>query len=116
MHNEGHLPLVTICNTDIVVSLTNIELDEVASIFQLVHKVRDDREGVCVASSVFIEVAIVLARVKFAIFLFNKEGGEGVGGIQGVDLSSSKVFCEKVFSCLLLIRREQVDLTNLWHE
>ena len=37
--DEGHLPLIAIFDADIVVSPTDIELGEVASVFQLVHEV-----------------------------------------------------------------------------
>ena len=37
--DKSCLPLVTIFDADVVVSPTNIEFSEVASVFQLVHKV-----------------------------------------------------------------------------
>ena len=46
MGDEGRLPLVAIFDTDIVISPMNIKLGEVASIFQLVHEVGNEREGV----------------------------------------------------------------------
>ena len=72
MGDESCLPLVAVFDADIVVSPTNIEFGEVVSIFQLVHKVGDERKGVGIMSGVFIEISVVLARTKFAIFLFDK--------------------------------------------
>ena len=63
---------MTVFDMDIIVTLANIELGEVAGISQLVHEVRDDKEGVCVTGGVFVEVSVVLAGVKFSI-LFDKE-------------------------------------------
>ena len=73
--DESCLSLMTIFDSDIVVSPTNVKLGEVASIFQLVHEVRDEGERVGIMSGVFIEVAVVLAGVEFAIFLLDKEEG-----------------------------------------
>ena len=50
--DEGSLPLVAVLDSKIVVPPTNIELGEVASIFQLVHKVGDeDRKSTRLNSS-----------------------------------------------------------------
>ena len=87
--DEGCLPLVAILNMDVVVSPMNIELGEVVSVFQLVHKVRDEREGVGVTSGVFIEVAVILTRVEFAILLFDKEERGGLGGVGRTNLPDS---------------------------
>ena len=56
MSNESCLPLVAVLDVDVVVSPTNIEFGEVASIFQPIHEVRDEREGVSVMSGVFVEI------------------------------------------------------------
>ena len=37
VHDEGCLPLMTVFDMDIIVSSTNVEFSEVASVFQLVH-------------------------------------------------------------------------------
>ena len=64
----------------------------------------------------FIEVAVVLAGVEFAILLFDKEERGCLGGIGRMDLSGSQVLLKKVFGSLLFIRREQVDFANFWCE
>ena len=87
MGDEGHLPLVTILDADIVVPPMNIELSEVASVFQLVHKVGDERKGVGIAGGMFIEVSVVLAGVEFTIFLFDKEEAGYLGGVGRTNLS-----------------------------
>ena len=86
--DEGSLPLVTIFDADIVVPPMNIKLGEVASVFQLVHEVRDEREGVGVAGGVFIEVAVVLAGVEFTVFLLDKEERGCLEEVGRTDLSS----------------------------
>ena len=87
--NEGCLPLVTILDTDVVISPTNIKLGEVTSIFQLVYEVGDEGEGVGVTGGMFVEVLVVLAGTKFAIFLLDIEEGGCLGGIGRMNLSSS---------------------------
>ena len=116
MHDEGCFPLVAIFDMDIVVSSMNIELGEVVSIFQLVHKVRYEGEGVCIAGGVFIEIPVVLAGTKFVIFLFNKKEGGGLQRVGRLNLPSSKVFLKEVLSGFLFIRGEQVDFAYLRHE
>ena len=88
VHDESRLPLVIIFDADVVVSPTDIELGEVASIFQLVHKARDEREGVGVTGGVFVEVTVVLAGTEFAILFLNKEERRCLGGVKRMDLPS----------------------------
>ena len=81
MSDESHLPLVTVFDTDIIVPPTNVELDEVVSVFQLIYKVRDERERIGIMSGMFIEVLVVLAGMEFSILLFDKEERRGLGGV-----------------------------------
>ena len=67
---------MTILNTDVVISPSNIKLGEVASVFQLIHKVGDEREGVGITSGVFIEVLIVLTGAEFPSFFLTKKKGD----------------------------------------
>ena len=66
--DKSHLPLMTIFDVDIVVPLLNIEFSEVASIFQLVHEVRDERERIGIMGGMFVKVMVVLAGVEFTVF------------------------------------------------
>ena len=87
--DEGCLPLVAILDMDIVVSPTNVKLSEVASIFQLVHKVGNERKGVGIAGGVFIEVSVVLAGAEFTILLLDKEERGCLRGVGRTDLPCS---------------------------
>ena len=89
MCDKSCFPLVAIFDVDIVIPPANIKFGEVASIFQLVHKVRDERERVGISGGMFVEVIIVLARVEFSVLLLDKEEGGCLGGVGGMDLSSS---------------------------
>ena len=79
--DEGSFPLVTVFDTNVIVTPSNIELGEMLSVFQLVHKVGDEGERVSITSGVLIEVAVVLARMEFAILLLDKEEGGGLGRV-----------------------------------
>ena len=114
--DEGSFPLVAVLDSNIVVPPANVEVDKVVNIFQLVHKVRNEREGVGVTGGMFIEVSVVLARVEFAVLLLDKEEEGCLGGVGRMNLSGSQVFLEKVFDSFLFVRRKQVDFGNLWYE
>ena len=86
--DEGCLPLVTVFNVDIVIPPLNVELSEVACVFQLIYKVGDEGERIDVVSGMFIEVMVVLTGVEFAILLFDKEEGECLEGVGRMDLPS----------------------------
>ena len=86
--DECCLPLVAIFDVDIVVSPSNVELGEVVSIFQLVHKVGDEEKGVGIAGGVFIEVPVILARTEFSILLLDDEEGGCLGGVGRTNLPS----------------------------
>ena len=77
--DEGCLPLVTILDADIVVPLTNVEFGEVTNVFQLVYKVGDEREEICIMGGVFVKVLVVIAGVEFAVLLFDEEEGGCLG-------------------------------------
>ena len=83
--NESHLPPVSIFNVNIVVSPSNVELGKVLGIFELVNKVGDEGEGVCVTDGMFVQIAVILAGEEFPILFFDKEEGGGLRGVGGTD-------------------------------
>ena len=54
MGDEGHLPLMSVLDADVVVPPLNIKLGEVLHIFEFVNEVRDERKGVGVLDGVLI--------------------------------------------------------------
>ena len=76
-----------IFDMDIVVSSSDVELGEMFCIFEFVDKVRDKGKGIGISDGMLIQVAVVLAGVEFPILLFDKEKGESLRGVEGVDLS-----------------------------
>ena len=111
--DEGRLPLVTVFDVDIVVPPSDVKLDEVASIFQLVHKVGDERKGVGIMGDVFIQVSVVLTGAEFSILFFDKEEKGGLWGVGRMNLSSGQVFFEEVLGGFLFIGRKWIDFVDL---
>ena len=116
VRDEGCLPLVTIFDADIVVPPSNVEFREVASVFQLVHKVGDEGKGVGIAGGMFIEVPVILARTEFSIFLLDEEEGGRLGGVGRTNLSSGEVFFEEVLGSFPFVRRKWVNFAYLRRE
>ena len=73
MSDKSGLPLVPVFDMDIVIPPTDIELGEDLCSLEFINKIRDEWEGVGVADSVFIDIAIVLTRAETTVLLFNKE-------------------------------------------
>ena len=114
--NEDYLPLVSIFDLNVVIPPMNVEFGEVTSIFQLVYKVGDEGKRVGIMGGMFVEVAVVLARMKFAIHLFDKEEGRCLGGVGRTNLAGGQVFLKKVLSSFLFVGGEWVDFAYLRHE
>ena len=87
MGDEGHLPLMSVLDADVVVPPSNIKLSEVLCIFEFVNKVGDEKKRVDVSDGMFIQIMIVLAGAEFPILLLDKEKRGGLGRIGGTDLS-----------------------------
>ena len=89
VHDEGHFPLVTIFDADIIVPPSNVKFSKVMSVFEFIHEVRDEGKGVGIAGGVFIEVSVVLAGAELTIFLLDKEERRCLRRVGRTDFSSS---------------------------
>ena len=81
MGDKGSLPLVSILDPDVVITPANIKLGEDLSSFELVHEIGDEREGLGISDSVFVQIAVVLAGAETTILLFDKEEGCSLGRV-----------------------------------
>ena len=88
MGEEGGFPLVPVLDSDIIVPPSNVEFGEDFCPLEFIDEVGNEWEGVCVANSVFINVAIVLARSKTTIFLLDEEERGCLWGVGGADFAS----------------------------
>jgi hypothetical protein len=59
--NKGGLPLVSVFDSDIVISPLDIELSERLGISEFVDEVGNEREGIGIVNSVFVDIPVVLA-------------------------------------------------------
>ena len=76
MGDEGGFPLMFILDADVIVSPSDIKFDENFCPLEIIDEIRNEWKGVCIMDSVFVNVAVVLARAKATIFLLD----EGEGG------------------------------------
>ena len=81
--NEGGFPLMSIFDSDIIVSPSDIKLGEEFRPLEFIDEVRDERERVCITDGMFIDIAIVLTGSEAAIFLFNEEERRRCGELEG---------------------------------
>jgi hypothetical protein len=70
---KGSFPLITFSDTDIIVSLSDIELGEVPCALELMDEIIDEGEGVLIFLHDNIECSIVLDKAKLTILLLDKE-------------------------------------------
>ena len=86
MSDESSIPLVSILNSDIVVSPLNVKFGEDFCPLEFINEVGNEWKGVCIMDCVFVNIAVILTRAEVTILLFNKEEGRCLWGIGGVDL------------------------------
>ena len=89
MDNKDGFPLMSVLDLDIIVSPLDIKFGEDFRPLEFIDEIRNEWKGVCVTDSVFINVAVVLARAKAIIFLLDKKEGECLWGVEGADFASS---------------------------
>ena len=85
--DEGGFPLVSVLDSHIVVSPPDIEFGEDLGVSQFVYEVGDERKGIGVSDGVFVDVAVVLARAKSSVLLFDEEEGRCLGRVGWADFS-----------------------------
>jgi len=70
---EGSLPLITLSNSDIIVTPANIQLGKVLCPSELVYELRNKRDQILVLDSHCVQGLVVLHQSKGAIFLLDEE-------------------------------------------
>ena len=79
--DKGSLPLVAIFDLDIVIAPADTEFSEQCGILEFVDDVQNERKGVGILNSMFVQIAIVLERAKTTTLLFDTEEWESLGGV-----------------------------------
>ena len=85
--DEGGFPLMSVFNSDIIVSPSDIKLGEDFCSLEFVDKVGNEGKRVCVTDSVFVDIAIVLTGLEATIFLFDKEERGRLWGVRGANFA-----------------------------
>ena len=86
MSDESGFPLVSILDSDIVVSPLDVKFGEDFCPLEFINEVGNEWKGVCITDCVFVNIAVILTRAEVTILLFSKEEGRCLWGIGGVDL------------------------------
>ena len=73
--DEHSLPLISFLDVDVVIPPSYVHFGEVFGSIQSIDEGRDEGERIHIPDSMFIEIPIVLARVKPSVLLLNEEGG-----------------------------------------
>ena len=83
MGDEGHFPLVSISDADVVVSPSDVEFGEDLGVFHLVDEILDQCERVGIFDGVGVDVLVILAWSEGvgSILLIDKEEGGSLRGI-----------------------------------
>ena len=111
--DEGTLPLVTLLDTDIVVSPSYIKLSEDLGIFEFVDEVGDQGKGICISDCVAIEVSVVLTGLEASILFFDKEEGGCWGGLGWADFPRAEVFVHELVCGFLFFDGEGIEFSYL---
>ena len=89
MGDKGSFPLMFILDSDIIISPLDIKFGEDFCPLEFIDKIRNEWKGVCIMDSVFVNVAVVMARAKATIFLLDEEEGGCLWGVGGADFAGS---------------------------
>ena len=101
--NEGSFPLVSILDSDVVISPLYVKLGEDLGIFEFVNEVRDQREGVCISDGVAVKIAVILAGSEASILFLDKEERRSLGGFGWMDFPGVKIFVNKLICSFLFL-------------
>ena len=94
--NKSGLPLVSVLDSDIVVSPSYVKLSEDLGIFEFVDEVRDQREGVCISDCMAVKVLVILTGSKASILFLDEEEGRSLEGLGWTDLSRVEIFVNEL--------------------
>ena len=87
MGDKGSFPLMSIFDSDIIVSPLDVELGEDFCPLKFIDEVKNEGKRVCITDGVFIAVAIVLTGLEATILLFDKEERGCLWGVGGANFA-----------------------------
>ena len=92
--------MVSVLDSDIVISPLYIKLGEDLGVFKFVDEVGNQGEGICVLDSVAVEELVILARSEAAVLFLDKEERGSLGGFGQMDFPRVKVFIDELICSL----------------
>ena len=95
MGDEGSFSLMSIFDSDIIVSPSDIEFGEDFHPLEFINKVGNEGKRICATDSVFIDIAIVLTGLEATVLLFDKEKSGCLWGVRGVNFASFRFLSRK---------------------
>jgi hypothetical protein len=114
--DEGGLPLVSIFDSDVIVSPSYVYFGEIFCSFEFIEEVGDSGKRVGVADRGFVELSVVLAGAEGSVLLFDKEERGGLRGKGMADISFLEVVFGKRVEFAVLSRGEAVNFSPLGFE
>src|SRR5467141_1853892 len=110
---KGHLPLISIFDSHVVVSPSDIQFGEVLCFGSRHHieDVRDQGQGVGVIYGQCIELMVVLDKAEASVLLLNEEDGGGHGRFGWAYASALEVLFKELSQLLLLDWCQRVYLS-----
>ena len=113
---EHSLPFISFLDTDVVVPPSDIHFGEILGSFQFVDEGGDEGEWVSILDHVFIEILVILARVKPSIFLLNKEEWGGLWRLRFPDFAGFEMLVDECFTHFPLLQVHRIGFSYLWDE
>ena len=114
--NESGFPLVSVLDSDVVISPLYIKLGEDLGVFEFVNEVRDQREGVCISDCMAVKVLVILAGLKASILFLDEEERRSLGGFGRMDLPRAKIFINELIYSFSFLDREGIEFPYFWDE
>ena len=88
--------MVSVSDSDVVISPLYVKLGEDLGIFEFVNEVRDQREGVCISDSMAVKVSVVLAGLEASILFLDEEERRSLGRFGWMDFPGAKIFVNEL--------------------
>jgi hypothetical protein len=99
--DESCFPLISVFNSYVVVSPSDIHLGEVPCFLELIEEVRNSGEWVGVPNCACVELLLVLAEAESPILLCYKEEGGGLWRFRFSNVAFFEVFFDKCVQFLV---------------
>src|SRR5712675_1706828 len=94
--DEGCFPLVSLSDTNIIVSPSYVELSKQGSSAGLIYELGNQREWVRISNGPLVQTSVVLDGSEFSVLFLNEEEGGSVGTFGGANVAFAGVFDDEL--------------------